>query len=249
MRGRQTEYCNDNGGVGDVPPPYREVASRPPSWRSDDILVEKPIVAKSTEPRRRGVWRTIWDLLAGSKKASPQHSPRLPWPHQPTLPPTAVSSKPRRAPKDRWARPETSHTLQKGYSACLSSRHRYTITRQHCPITHLTPAKVSAVPWITEVSVSFDDLAEKLPQHIPVFENLDRCWADQVTVAQHPSLQSSRLFARTIKLAYMQPGRPGRRRAEWSANVVIWHRDPKWLAALKYSKLGALFFQPETSLR
>jgi hypothetical protein len=96
------------------------------------------------------------------------------------------------------------------------------------------------------LGVSFDDLAEKLSQHIPVFENLDRCWADQITIEQHPLLESARLFARTIKITYMQPQR---RRAEWSAIVVVWHRDPEWLAALQYPELEAMFFQPETSVR
>jgi hypothetical protein len=97
------------------------------------------------------------------------------------------------------------------------------------------------------LGVSFDDLAEKLSQHIPVFENLDRCWADQITIEQHPLLESARLFARTIKITYMQPQR---RRAEWSAVVVVvCHRDPQWLAALQYPELEAMFFQPESSVR
>jgi hypothetical protein len=79
-----------------------------------------------------------------------------------------------------------------------------------------------------------------------VFENLDRCWADQITIAQHPLLQSSRLFARTIKITYMQPQR---RRAEWSAVITVWHRDSQWLATLQYPELDAMFFQPESSLR
>jgi hypothetical protein len=109
MRGHQTESCNDSDWTGGAPPPYREVVGRPPSrsWRGDDMLVKKQIVAEPTEPRRRGVWRRIWDLLAGSKSARPQCSQSPAWPDQPRRvpgPPAAPPTPRPAAVSSRWRR-------------------------------------------------------------------------------------------------------------------------------------------------
>lgn len=255
MRSRQADSCPGSDGVEDAPPPYREIVSRPPSWR-EDILSEKQAVEAEAEPRRRGVWRKIWDLLAGSKKASPQPSPR-PRPRwkdefkrtfcspveQPAVAPTSGS---RAASKSGWAQPVTSHSLQPGRISGRGHRHKYHITRQHCPVPRMTPADITAAPWVAQLSVSCDDLAAQLPQHTPYLANLDRCWADQISTEQHPLLHTKRRFARTIKVAKLQAQG---RRCEWAATVTIWHEDPQWLAALKYDEIDARFFQPESSLR